>query len=445
MSATGSERVTRTRAGPSKSTSKPKRKQTTGKEPVEEEESDDFTPMVQADSAEDDEITEVGPPRTRKPAARPVNGTSVAKGKGKTKADSAPNKKLLAQDDIEIVDDDDDVGPQGTARAINDATATNKATKRAENSNAASKDNERLRRQLASAQANIDDLKKQLEESYRVRHTEPEELHRSQVEKYEEIIRTKDLLLKQQEEMLSRKEPLSKDGKGSVLHMVTREHADAEKRSAEEQVTYWKSQADTRERLVQQKETEIAALKQTESDLQYEIKTERELSQKASQKPPSAQRARGPHVMLGSDDPKHSQLVRFYEDTTNLLVTDIKIQEPKYFDLEEWSVTCIYTYIDKNDENNNRSLGFLLRFTWDPINATAPVETKDDLERAIQYAPLHLDKESHEFIEALGFMNKGFTFPRKQLPIFYSSLVESMTTACAESDDDSMQDVELVE
>lgn len=95
----------------------------------------------------------------------------------------------------------------------------------------------------------------------------------------------------------------------------------------------------------------------TESDLQYEVKTERENSQKASRTAPPASRGRGLNGVLGSDDPKHSELVRFYEDVTNLLVTDIKIQEPKYFELDEWSLTCIYTYADKEGSEASRRSG----------------------------------------------------------------------------------------
>ncbi|KAJ7709652.1 hypothetical protein B0H17DRAFT_232025 [Mycena rosella] len=452
MSATGSERVTRTRAGSSKPAPKPKRKQ--AKEIQEEEESDDFTAMVQ-DGDEDDEITEVEPPR-KKPTARPanLNGKSVAKGKGKAKADAAPTKKASARAEVEIVDDDDEGGPVEAARAINDATTNNRATKSSGRAGpaTATKQIEQLTRQLETAQDRINDLAKQLEESYRVRQTEPEELMQRQVQKYEEIIRTKDALLKQQEEMLSQKEPLSRDGKHSVLHMVTREKADAEKNSSEEQVTFWKTQADVKNRLIEEREQQIAELKQIQSDLQYEIKTERENSQKASRNPPSVQRARGPNAVLGSDDPKHAELVSFYEDVTNLLVTDIKIQEPKYFNLDEWALTCVYTYADKTgSEASKRSLSFLLRFTHDPLDAAEPVESKEDLDRAAQYTPLHLDKENPDFITALQFLNTGFTFPRTQLPIFFSSLVENMKAACegesesGSENDESMEDVQLVE
>ncbi|KAJ7905735.1 hypothetical protein B0H14DRAFT_2661370 [Mycena olivaceomarginata] len=353
MSATGSERAPRSRAGPSKPVAKSKRKPAKVVEEEEEEgESDDFTEAVREDA--EDEVMEVDPPPTRRAASR----------KGKAKADAAPTKKQPS--------------PSAAARAINDATTNNgmaAPTRRVAGSTAATKQLEKLRRQLET-----------------------------------------DLLIKQHQEMLSRKEPLSRDGKTSVLHMVTREDADAEKRSAEEQVAYWKGQ--------------LSAIPR-----------------------PSALRGRGggPNGVLGSDDPKHSELVRFYEDVTNLL-------EPRYFNLDEWSFTCIYTYADKTGIRNKQTksifhflgLGFLLRFTYDPFPETAAVEPA-------QYTPLNLDKEPPPFIAALQFLNTGFTFPRKQLPLFYNSLVTNMKAACepesdqseAESDpeqeNDSMQDVQLVE
>ncbi|KAJ6630579.1 hypothetical protein B0H10DRAFT_835460 [Mycena sp. CBHHK59/15] len=198
MSVAGSDRATRTstRAGPSKPVSKAKQKKT--KTPSEEEESDDFTAAVRAEGVEDDEILEVEPPRNRKPASRSANGKSAAKGKGKAKADTAPVRRPPSRADIEVVEDTDEAGASGMARAINDATINNRATKlsgRAESSSVTAKQLDRLRRQLESAQNQIHDLSKQLEESYRVRHTEPEDLQQRQVEKYEEIIHSKCMIL----------------------------------------------------------------------------------------------------------------------------------------------------------------------------------------------------------------------------------------------------------
>ncbi|KAJ7775099.1 hypothetical protein B0H16DRAFT_1509523 [Mycena metata] len=413
MSATGSERVTRTRAGPSKPVAK-KRKQT--KEVEEEEESEDFTAAAPDSAVEDDdEIMEVDPPRSRKPASSRAAPKSAAKGKGKAKAEPAATKKQPSREDIEVVDDEDDAGASGTARAINNAMGNNRALKPTGDN--AAKQIDKLKGRLDAANGLIKDLSKQLEESYRVRHTEPEELLQQQKEKYEDLLRVKDLLIKQQEEMLSHKEPLSREAKTSVLHMVTREKADAEKRSAEDQVAYWKEQVDKKDKLLDAKDQEILDLKQRQSDLEYELKTEQEKSHKAARNPPSASRAaRGPNGLLGSDDPKHSELVQFYEDVTNLLVTDIKVQEPKYLNLDEWSLTCIYTYSDKSaSEASKRSLAFLLRFTYDPYDSSAPVESIADLDKAAQYTPLNLEAETADFIEALAFLNTGFTFPRTQV------------------------------
>lgn len=76
------------------------------------------------------------------------------------------------------------------------------------------------------------------------------------------MLLAKDLLIKQQAEMLAQKEPLSREGKTSVLHLMTREDADIEKRSAEEQADYWKGQVDERDRQLEEKKRKIADLKQ---------------------------------------------------------------------------------------------------------------------------------------------------------------------------------------
>ncbi|KAJ7632827.1 hypothetical protein FB45DRAFT_1057849 [Roridomyces roridus] len=403
----GESSVSRSRAGPSKPAAKPKRKPTS--KVVPETESEDM-PRAQDDS-EEDEIVQVDPPKSRKP----VNGKAVAaKGKGKAPSEAASRKQA-----VEVIDDDEDeIGPVGTARAINNATANNKRD--------LAKENERMRRRLQMMEKNIQSVTAQLEEVLRVRETEPEELAKRQAEKYEEQIEAKDLLIKQYEEMLGRQEPLSTNGKSSVLHMVTREKADQEKRSAEDQVTYWKGVADEREKLIREKNTEIENLRQLQRDLEYEVKTERELAQKASSKPPvSAPRTRGPNPVLGSEDPKHTQLVSLYEDITNLLITDIKVQESNFFNLEDWTVTCIYTQPD-----SQRSLGFLLRFVWEPTNPDEIPESPEDLEKGTSYTPLNLDKESPHFIDELDFLNTGFAFPRRQLPIFFASLVKLMKAAC---------------
>lgn len=122
-------------------------------EEEEEGESDDFTEAVREDA--EDEVMEVDPPPTRRAASRPA-AKSGAKGKGKAKADAAPTKKQPSRAEVEVVHDDDDVGASAAARAINDAATNNgmaAPTRRVAGSTAATKQLERLRRQLETVRA----------------------------------------------------------------------------------------------------------------------------------------------------------------------------------------------------------------------------------------------------------------------------------------------------
>jgi hypothetical protein len=84
-------------------------------------------------------------------------------------------------------------------------------------------------------------------------------------------------------------------------------------------------------------------------ELKYELEAEIERSSelaKSSRNPPSVFRGRP----AGADDPKHAEVIRFYEDLTNFLVCNMKLQRGKYFDLDEWILSCVYTYSDAEDD-----------------------------------------------------------------------------------------------
>jgi hypothetical protein len=53
------------------------------------------------------------------------------------------------------------------------------------------------------------------------------------------------------------------------------------------------------------------------------------------------------------DDPKQVEIIKFYEDLTNLLVPSMKFQPAKDSGLDEWTFTCIYTYMDVDDTSIN--------------------------------------------------------------------------------------------
>lgn len=105
----------------------------------------------------------------------------------------------------------------------------------------------------------------------------------------------------------------------------------------------------------------------TENELRFELSMEiersKELLEKASQKPPdSVHRPYGGRVIGPSDDPKMTEVVRFYEDLTNLLVTDVKPQPARYLHVEDWLLTCIYSYRDVVSQKVPSKSAFLSAF-----------------------------------------------------------------------------------
>ena len=89
-------------------------------------------------------------------------------------------------------------------------------------------------------------------------------------------------------------------------------------------------------------------------DLEEEIKRSKALAANQRQPPGSALRRPVATNVFGSDEPKLTAVINFYEDLTNLLVPRVKIEPGKYMGLEETCYTCVYTYMDldklQNDE-----------------------------------------------------------------------------------------------
>lgn len=120
-------------------------------------------------------------------------------------------------------------------------------------------------------------MAKQLEESHRLRNTEAEAHLHDQAEKYEEEMKgnnqcfldltlnlilpsEKDTLIHQLTTHLASKEPLIRPGKTSIVHLLTRELADADKREVEEDRQRYKEQSEAQQRELQEKERRIAEL-----------------------------------------------------------------------------------------------------------------------------------------------------------------------------------------
>ena len=51
-------------------------------------------------------------------------------------------------------------------------------------------------------------------------------------------------------------------------------------------------------------------------------------------------------------DPKQAIITKFYEDLTNLLVPNMKPQNGKYLDIDDWLLSCVFTHRDVTDEDS---------------------------------------------------------------------------------------------
>lgn len=94
-------------------------------------------------------------------------------------------------------------------------------------------------------------------------------------------------------------------------------------------------------------------------ELQLEIERSKGLADKSTRKQPDptfqTRRGRLPGL---SEDPKISQLVKFYEDLTNILIVDVKPQPARHPPLEEWVITCLYSHQDMLDKSKPTKSGF---------------------------------------------------------------------------------------
>lgn len=71
------------------------------------------------------------------------------------------------------------------------------------------------------------------------------------------------------------------------------------------------------------------------------------MSSKLQRMPPLAPRSRTGNGLSSADDPKLAEIIKFYEDLTNLIVPSMKLQKGKFFDTDEWVLNCVYSFTDE--------------------------------------------------------------------------------------------------
>ncbi|KAF8921026.1 hypothetical protein CPB85DRAFT_1428047 [Mucidula mucida] len=330
---------------------------------------------------------------TKAPTTNGVN----AKGKGKEKATRVAKK--TAQSRVMDIDGSDEEGNQSELK--------------------------RLRQELEAAQSRTDQLSRQVEEMIRARQTEPEALFKEYRDIADKRMEDQQTLIDQLTLTLAKTEPLMKNGKSNVLQLLTREAADEEQRILERERDKYKRQLDEQSKTISDLNKRTSEMEQelrrTAAELDAEVKRSKALATQNIRPPGSAQRH---GRALGSDDPKYSTTIKFYEDLTDLLVTNVRFEKCKFDENpeEDSILSCVYTYTDKNDPGLTHSLTFTLRLCHDE------------------------DKDAGELVpqSSLDFLAGPFSFRKEQLQMFTVTLSEQIGKVLSPEEDEEEVEVEIV-
>ncbi|KAH7873628.1 uncharacterized protein C8R40DRAFT_1112879 [Lentinula edodes] len=392
------------------------------------------------------------------PTARGIhvgrNNTKVkpksARAKGKARAqplNSNGNMGGPGDDELQVVEESDyEMGGELNVGTSRSTMVVGEAVERKQYNEL----EKRLKREIKGREEmeqRCEDLTKQLEKIMRVRETEAEALMLAQKEQFEAEIAALERVNKELTTNLAKVEPLMRSGKTSVLHLLTREAADEENRKIENEVLAWRQQFEEAQEIIKEKDQLIKESAQREKEVVFELEVEKKnfLAYKAKTQHGSV-RPQGD--VLGSDKPQNLQLVRLYEDSTNLLIVGLKPQRSQYLNFDDWTATCVFTYVSSHDAKRH-SLNFMLICRWERIDLEddTPVKSKNQLHEMMYYEPLELDKESEEFIERLQHMGTAFSFTRDQLALFLRTLYNTLDEALHAGPEvpEEEVDVEIIE
>ncbi|KAJ3736045.1 hypothetical protein DFJ43DRAFT_1221245 [Lentinula guzmanii] len=374
-----------------------------------------------------------------------------AKGKGKARAQvpkANTNARGIGGADLPVVEESDhEMGGEIDATTSRSKKVLGEVVERRKYDEL----DRRFKREKQSreeVEQRCEDLTLQLEKIMRVRETEAEALMLAQKQQFEAEIAALERVNKELTTNLAKIEPLMRSGKTSVLQLLTREAADEENRKIENEVSVWRQRYEEAQGVMKEKDQLLKERAQREKELIFELEVEKKnfLTFKAKTQNGSS---RPKSDMLGSDKPQTLQLVRLYEDSTNLLIVGLKPQRSEYLNLDDWTATCVFTYISSNDVSKH-SLNFMLTCRWerpDPEN-DAPVRNKNELHEMMYYEPVELDREPEEFIERLQHMGTAFSFTRDQLALFLRTLYNTLDDALHVEDGEAVDedgDVEIIE
>ncbi|KAJ8501688.1 hypothetical protein ONZ51_g443 [Trametes cubensis] len=425
-------------------------------------------------SEESEEVVAVpGPPRAvaKKSVARsepPPNGTSKAKGKARADPPAKGSKVNgtaveAEEDNAEVVELDEDEPPdplpQKPVRAgskqpkLKNGTHTPATTRPSKAEEKLARELESLRAQLERSRESAkevrydlsrtpnlrcnrtvkittqrDKLAKQLEDVFRIRHTEPEQALEEYKSHFDDSMKRKESLIEELTAQLSKLQSSSKSGGKSqtTLHFLTREAAEEEKQALREENVRLKEVIKQRDATIASKDKQIQTLQDEAKIIQKELDAEIERSKALAARAPAPQVTR--QQKPTPSESRNTPVIRLYEDMTNILVTGTKVEKNAHYpDLDEDVLTCIYTY-QNPEEGSAFSLNFSLRNTYEypeGIDSGTHIP-KDQLVMKVRYEPKDLDKEPQDIVERLSFFKDPFMFARDQMTVFLKTLTDTI-------------------
>ncbi|KAJ3548156.1 hypothetical protein NM688_g5330 [Phlebia brevispora] len=429
--------VPRAVAGPSSKPQKPPAAKKTAQKEVETIEIDKSPDITMISSDEEE------PPQARRTATANkskdkgtqnanthVNGVANGKTKGKTKArqPAAASGDAMEVDDAEVVHSDPIPAVRPSKSRSNSKASPSVVTPmaaRRENRelDALKRENERLRHRLDDANKHNTELEGQLQSLMKIRHTEPEQLLEERIEEFDASTRAQERLLEEQRTQLAHFKILADTGRLGEIPFLSREQADAEKRSLENKVKVLNES-------VRSKDVKIKELQEENKDLRFQL--EEEIKMAKAQKPNPPDRTRTTNV---KSDPKTNEVIELYERLSNLSVLNVRRGKFHSFNLPKTTYTCLYTHSDDPSGDPSADepkivLSFDLEDTWarkEDGATDAVVSSQEELEAKTMYIPRDLDKQPPETVKRLDFFKDQFLFTPSQLSVFHRTLADRLS------------------
>ncbi|KAL5529355.1 hypothetical protein ACEPAG_5340 [Sanghuangporus baumii] len=365
--------------------------------------------------------------------SRASKAKSIPRGKGKAKAKANdardPSPEVMDIDNLDEIRADVDDEPQEVPQAIQawslkrHQTDTSSASwkKREERHK---RELERLQKHCQDAFSQRDNLARQLEELFQTRHTEAEANAEQQAAVYESRIQAQEEMIQELTSQLARVDSLTREGKISTLHFLTREAADEERRGVERQVEKLKQALRDKDKVIAEKDATInnqaEEILQIQKELTAEIERSKSLASSRTNGREALSKSRtpsGPKSGVRLEGLKATQAHKMYEDLTNILILDCHCEIAVDTNEEQWVYSCLYAPSD-----SRLNIAFTLR-TYNEAG-----ETGEEVEK-VAYTPKEMSNQSPEWLERLDFLADEFTFQRKQLDVFLDKLYTAMNEA----------------